>query len=130
MATRTIDRLIFIFDANSGKWSAFLDSARKALQLEACSLCTITHGLAGEKSEWKECKADLGVPIDYLHKDELSGDLKKLVGGKLPCIVAEAAGERVLLVPRDVLSECKGDVDALNERLHAHAERLGLAFQS
>ena len=46
-----IKRLVLVYDANSGTWSAVLDSARKLLSLDACGLCAITHGLAGEKSE-------------------------------------------------------------------------------
>lgn len=126
MATRTIERLILIFDANSGRWSALVDSAKKALQLNACSLCTITHGLAGEKAAWRECKAGLNVPVDYLHRDELGGGMAEV--GRLPCVVAEVGGERVVLVTPDTLSACGGEVDALDAELRASAARHGLAF--
>ena len=96
MSTRTIDRLIFVFNADSGLLSALLDSAKKVLQIKGCTLCAITHGLAGEKSDWSECKAELGVQVDYLHRDELKPDLRRLVGDGLPCVVAQADGEQVL----------------------------------
>src|SRR3954470_21214536 len=96
-AKRRIDRLVFVFNAGSGSFNAFLDSARKLLQIKGCTLCSITHGLAGEKSEWKEGKEEIGVPVDYVHTDEIWPDLRTVVGDKLPCVVAEAAGDLVFL---------------------------------
>ena len=64
---RTIDRLIFVFAANSGLLSAAVDSAKKVLRLRGCSLCSITHGLAGEKREWSECREEIGVPVLQVH---------------------------------------------------------------
>ena len=57
---RPIDRLMFVFSADAGSFNAFLDSARKLLRIKGCTLCSITHGLAGEKSEWRECKEEIG----------------------------------------------------------------------
>ncbi len=48
-----IRRLILIYNADAGKLSALVDSARKVLKLNGCALCSITHGLAGEKDEWR-----------------------------------------------------------------------------
>ena len=79
---RTIERLIFVFDADSGALSAFFDSAKKALRLGGCALCTITHGLAGERSEWRECKEELGVPVEYVHRDEIGPELREALRGE------------------------------------------------
>jgi hypothetical protein len=119
---RTIDRLIFVFNAGSGSFNAFLDSARKLLQIKGCTLCTITHGLAGEKSEWKE----IGVPVDYVHRDEISPELGRVVGDNLPCVVAEAGGELILLLGPDVLDRCKGSVADLKGRLTVFSSMHGL----
>jgi len=79
-----VDSLLFIYDANSGKIGAFLDSARKVLMIGGCALCTITHGVLGEKAEWKECKATLGVPIRYYHRDDAPVQLQgKTIGVRL-----------------------------------------------
>ncbi|MBI3608180.1 MAG: hypothetical protein HY207_09445 [Nitrospirae bacterium] len=43
-----IERLLFIYNADSGKWGAFVDSAKKLLMINGCALCSLTHGLAGE----------------------------------------------------------------------------------
>ncbi len=119
--TQEIRRLILIYNADSGRLNAWVDNARKILKLNGCSLCSITHGLAGEKSEWRSCRAEIGVPIDYLHRDEIFGPMKELVGDTLPCVVAETgAGPRMLLTP-DVLDRCSGSVDDFKGRLLTHA---------
>ncbi len=119
--TQQIRRLILIYNADAGMLSALVDSARKVLRLNGCALCSITHGLSGEKNEWRSCRAEIGVPIDYLHRDEIFGPMKQLVGDTLPCVVAEtAAGPQVLLTP-DVLDRCRGSVDDFKGRLQTHA---------
>ncbi|HEY0555400.1 MAG TPA: hypothetical protein VGG20_14145 [Thermoanaerobaculia bacterium] len=114
---RSIDRLLFVFNADNGSFNAFLDSARKFLRIKGCTLCTITHGLAGEKSEWRDCKEEIGVPIDYVHRDEVSGELRAVVGDQLPCVVAQTGNDLVLLLAPDVLDRCQGSVADLKGRL-------------
>jgi len=125
---RTIERLIFVFDADSGALSAFFDSAKKALRLGGCALCTITHGLAGERSEWKECKEELGVPVEYVHRDEIAPELQEALRGELPAVVAEAGGQRIQLMDRDALERCRGSVADLRGRMVYFASTHGLAL--
>ncbi len=126
--TQQIRRLILIYNADAGRLSALVDSARKVLRLNGCSLCSITHGLAGEKEEWSDCQTEIGVPIDYLHRDEVFGPMKQLVGETLPCVVAEtASGPQVLLTP-DELERCRGSVDDFKGRLETHAAMRDLEF--
>ncbi|MBI3606903.1 MAG: hypothetical protein HY207_02935 [Nitrospirae bacterium] len=120
--TRTmIERLLFIYAADSGKWGAFVDSAKKLFMLNGCALCSITHGLAGEKSAWRDCKEELGVPIDYVHRDELTQQLKVLVGDSLPCIVAQTRLGPMLLVRPEVLERCRGSVADLKGKILYYA---------
>lgn len=123
---RRVERLIFVFSAESGSFNAFLDSAKKVLRIKGCTLCAITHGLAGEKSEWKDCREELGVHIDYVHRDELTGELARVVAGRLPCVVAEADGELLMLLPPDVLDRCRGSVADMRGRLQVLASMNGL----
>ncbi len=115
---KKIDRLIFIYDANSGKIGAFLDSTRKLLMIGGCALCTITHGVLGEKSEWKECQEELGVPITYYHRDEIPESLKEMVTGHLPCILAQVGRRYIMLLEPAVLKRCQGDVRDLRGRIN------------
>ena len=114
---RKVDKLIFIFDANSGKIGAFLDSTKKVLMIGGCALCAITHGIFGEKNEWKECQEELEVPITYYHRDEIPPPLKEIVTGHLPCIAARAGTKYLMLLEPEVLQRCRGDVSDLKGRI-------------
>ena len=99
---RALETLGFalVQEGKSGRLNALVDSARKVLRLNGCALRSITHGLAGEKRDWKDCRAEIGVPVDTLHRDEVFGPMKHLVGGTLPCVVAETGdGPQILLTP-------------------------------
>ena len=122
-----VDRLIFVFSADSGRLAALADSARKILRINGCALCAITHGLAGEKGEWRDCKAELGVPVDYVHRDELEGELAT-VATALPCVVADAGGQLVSLLGPEVLERCNGQVADLKGRLVYYAGMKGLSL--
>ncbi len=88
MQERTIERLVFVFAADSGAWNAMMDSARKVLRLNGCALCAVTHGLTSEKREMRACREELGVPIEYLHRDEVTAEVQQATGGQLPAVVA------------------------------------------
>ncbi len=126
---RDIRRLIFLYNADSGRLNALVDSAKKLLMINGCSLCAITHGLAGEKREWKECKEEIGVPVDYVHRDEVTPALRDVVRERYPSVVAEAAdGSLVLLLDAEVLDRAKGTVADLKGRLKTYASMNGLRF--
>ncbi len=121
-----IDRLIFVYAASSGALGAVLDNAKKLLRVKGCTLCAITHGLAGEKEEWKECRAEIGVPVEYVHRDELTAEFRHVVGSELPCVLAEAGGQLVVLLTPEILERCRGSVPDLKGRLKVHAVMKGL----
>ena len=123
---RRIDRLIFVYNADSGALNALVDSAKKLLRVNGCTLCSITHSLAGERSEWKSCKEEIGVPVDYVHRDEMSDRLAGVVAGRLPAVVAAVGEELVLVLAPEVLARCQGSVSDLKGRLATHAAMKGL----
>jgi len=127
-ATPTIDRLVLVYNADSGKWSAIVDSAKKLLTVNGCALCAITHGLTGEKDEWKTCRDEIGVPIDYLHRNELDNETRYLLGEDLPAVIALHGGESTVLLTPEALERCKGSVADFRGRLLAYASMRGLAF--
>ncbi|RMH18540.1 MAG: hypothetical protein D6696_12805 [Acidobacteria bacterium] len=129
MGDRVLVRgLTLVYNADSDKLSALVDGARKLLRLKGCTLCSITHGVLGEKPEWRSCKEELGVPVRALHRDELAQPLREAVGDQLPCVLADTdAGPRIVLGPQ-VLERCRGSVADFRGRLKTHAAMKSLAL--
>ncbi|MBI4852953.1 MAG: hypothetical protein HY819_14275 [Acidobacteria bacterium] len=126
--SQAIERLIFIYNANSGLASAISDSAKKLFKLKACGLCTITHGLLKEKQEWKNCESELNLPIDYFHKDDYPNDLKEIVKDKLPCILAKTTPKPIILLNDEEINSCAGDVANLETKLKESLEKNNLSY--
>ena len=120
--TGTIERLLFVYNASSGAFAAIVDSAKKFFRLNGCALCSLTHSLAGEREEWKSCREAIGVAIDYVHRDELTGAMQRAIGNEpLPCIVAVADSRMVLLLRSSVIQRCNGSIADFLGRLNVHA---------
>lgn len=69
-----VAKIIFIYNAKSGKLNAALDSVHKMFSPSTypCELCAITHGAIDAKSEWKAFLKRLSLPVEFYHKDEYS----------------------------------------------------------
>src|SRR4030067_16255 len=65
--------LIFVYNADSGFVNTLLDIGHKIVspQTYACNLCAITHSTFSMRDEWKNFVAGLGIPIEFLPRDEL-----------------------------------------------------------
>ncbi len=123
-----ISKLLFVFSANGGRWNALADSMKKLLMMEGCALCSITHGIAGEKREFLIWKRSVGVPIEYVHRDEMQAELVDVAGTAVPAVVAVTDRRLVLLLPPDAVARCRGSVPDLVGRLTLHAATKGLTF--
>ncbi len=118
---KPVEKLMFVYRARAGRVNALMDSAKKLLQINGCTLCSITHGLVGEKREWRSCRQEIGVPVVVFHRDELPSDLARTVGEDLPCVVAQVGGELSLLLDPETLDRCRGSVADLKARLKLRA---------
>lgn len=126
MADVPIDSLLLIYNADAGRVAAFLDSARKALSIGACTLCDLTHGLFGERSEWAECRLAYRVPVSALHRDEVDASTLS-IAGELPSVLAVSQGRSHRVVSARQLAECDG-VEALDHAIRVGARESGLSF--
>ncbi len=65
-------KLIFVYNANSGRGNAFLDSMHKVLSPGTynCALCDITYGVFKENTVWKKFRETSDLEFEFLHKDE------------------------------------------------------------
>ena len=82
------------------------------LRGQSCSLCEITHSPFRRKSAWDAAAADLGIPIDLLHLNELDPGLAAHVGDDAAMVVGERPGMRVTLLDNADLSRLDGDVSS------------------
>lgn len=72
-----ITKLIFVYNANSGKLNAWLDSAHKIVspQTYSCKLCDLTYGIFKEHDDWVRFRESIlttypNLQLEFLHKDE------------------------------------------------------------
>ncbi len=66
--------LIFVYNADSGFVNTLLDIGHKIVspQTYACNLCAITHSTFSMRDEWKRFVGGLKLPVEFLHRDELT----------------------------------------------------------
>ena len=66
--------LTFVYNADSGLFNLLADVAHKIFSPATyqCHLCAVTYGPFGMHREWQEFVKNLGVPVEFLHRDEFS----------------------------------------------------------
>ena len=114
-------KLIFIYNADSGRLAAMLDSVKKMVRSpKACALCTITHGLVRKRTEWEEIECRLGLPTKYYHRDDMPDSIAGFLkdeGLRLPVVLRELddsdGGGYSVAVAAGALEECRGGAACL-----------------
>jgi hypothetical protein len=86
-------KIIFVYNANSGKMNAIFDSAHKIFSPKTytCSLCDVTFGVFSENKAWKEFRNSSDLELDFLHKDEFLKNYKSKFSYKFtfPIVLTE-----------------------------------------
>lgn len=89
MATRSPnmkmpEKLIFIYNANSGIRNKVIDSAHKILRPSTypCKLCDLTYGAFKENRSWREFRKESTFEMEFLHKDEFKRQYASKFGHK------------------------------------------------
>ncbi|QJP33579.1 GTPase [Nonlabens sp. Ci31] len=72
-----ISKLLFVYNANSGRLSSLLDSAHKIISpgTSECQLCNLTFGVFKENELWARFRESLttthpDLKLEFLHRDE------------------------------------------------------------
>ncbi|WP_439151893.1 GTPase [Winogradskyella sp.] len=65
-------KLIFVYNANSGKINALFDAGYKLFNASTypCSLCALTYDTFTENTTWKAFRKSIDTDMEFLHKDE------------------------------------------------------------
>ena len=123
----TIERLYVVYNADSDWWSLLVDVVRKLAGRDECPLCTLTHGTTGVRASFRRCKESLGVPVEPVHRDELTPELRAL-GSELPFVAVKTGGALRVLLEKSGVVGLGGDTEALERTLRERAKSQGLEF--
>ena len=97
-----------------------------------CALCDITHTSVRERREWRDCRGDLTVPFETVHRDERTPAVVEASGDLAPVVVAHTDDDGVhLLLEPDavaVASAASDPIAALLGAVEAAAVAAGLSW--
>nr|WP_297914018.1 GTPase [uncultured Allomuricauda sp.] len=94
------EKLIFVYNADSGARNAILDSMHKVFSPSTydCKLCDLTYGLVKENRTWKRFRETSEHDMIFLHRDEFRKKYASKFGHKFTFPVVLIEGERGLEV--------------------------------
>jgi len=100
--------LVFVYNANSGALNTLLDIGHKIVspQTYACNLCAITHSTFSMRGEWRRFVDALGLPVEFLHRDELVNRYG-MRGVALPAVFLKTDGKLKVWIGRDEIDRCR-----------------------
>ena len=98
MENHIVQKLIFIYNADSGLRNTIIDGAHKILSPSTyeCRLCEITFGAFTEKNVWKKFREISDIQMEFLHKDEFEKQYSPKFGHKYAFPIVLAATENRL----------------------------------
>ncbi|GAA4317487.1 hypothetical protein GCM10023115_42950 [Pontixanthobacter gangjinensis] len=100
-----MNKLIFVYNADSGKLNALMDSLHKVVNPSSysCKLCELTYAPLGEKKAWRDFYQSLDIETDFLHKDEFLKAYASKFGYKFefPVILAQTGKGLEVFMSKD-----------------------------
>ncbi|KQC32276.1 GTPase [Nonlabens sp. YIK11] len=126
-----IDKLIFVYNANSGTINAWLDSAHKVVSPSTyqCKLCELTYGVLKENVEWARFRESELIQnhvqeLEFLHRDEFNKNYnsKWLPKYEYPLILmASSQGLEVFMSAQEMheIQTTTGLISAIESKLKA-----------
>ncbi len=124
MKKKTQQKLIFVYNANSGARNTVMDSMQKVFSPSTydCKLCDITYGVVSENRTWKKFRQNYQHKMVFLHKNEFAKMYASKFGYKFefPIVLIEGANGLEVLISKeeiDVLKTAHGLIRLLNERI-------------
>lgn len=117
MQKQVIRKLIFIYNANSGKKNALVDIAHKIISPNtySCSLCDITFSVFKENKDWKKFRKASIIPMEFLHKDEFNKVFASKFNFKTnyPVVLAETDYNLEFFIATDELNTIENVADLM-----------------
>lgn len=101
-------KLIFIYNAKSGKLNSLLDTAHKFFSPDtyACNLCALTFDSFSENKKWKEFREKSAIEMDFLHVDEFKKRYASKFGHKFtyPIVLIKNKGELEVFISTEKMN--------------------------
>lgn len=93
-----MEKLLFIYNAHSGKLNASFDILNSIFSPATynCNLCSITHGILEENKTWKNFRKSSNYAMEFLHIDEFQKQYASKFGHKFTFPIVLAATENGL----------------------------------
>ena len=127
-AAPTVRRLVGVYDADGTLRGELAYVVGVRLGRVHCSLCDITHGRLRERPGWQACRDGLPVPFETFHRNDQPDDVRALLAGTAPAVVADTGGGLVLLLGPADLEACGSSPEALVAALEREVEARPLAW--
>ncbi|MGH7285493.1 MAG: hypothetical protein ACRELY_28560, partial [Polyangiaceae bacterium] len=83
-----IKRLYLVWNADLSLKGGLAYVANRLRGTEECALCELTYDGLSEKSQFKQCKRDIGLPFEGVYKNRLDPEQSKVADGDFPCVLA------------------------------------------
>ena len=116
-----MQKIIGIYNANGSLLVEMRYVFDKVLFKKHCALCDITHGISYKaKSTWLNQVEHFPIPIETLHLDEISDDIRQVVADKVPCVVIVDGDSINIVMSNEELQACDSDPEQFFERLRVN----------
>lgn len=119
-----MEKLIFVYNADSGKLNSLLDGLHKTFSPStySCKLCALTHGISEEKRAWREFRANLELESEFVHRDEFQKQYASKFGHKFeyPLVLFRGSKGLEVFISRNEILE----LNSLDELIKLIEKRL------
>ncbi len=109
--------LLFVYNADSGLFNTLADIGHKLFAPDSypCDLCALTHGYLREKAQWRRFVEELGVPCQFLHRDQFRHRYPDDTT-PLPAVFLVQNGSLRPCLDKEALATCQ-DLESLQRQL-------------
>lgn len=107
-------KIIFVYNAKSGKISGLLDVAHKLISPKTypCKLCAITHDTFTENEQWKQFRKNFSLPLVFLHSDEFESNYK-ITGTNYPVIFLEENKKMTIWISKNEIEQLENSQELI-----------------
>jgi hypothetical protein len=131
--TVMVNRLTGVYHADGGLLGELTYVVGKALGRTHCGLCDVTHSGLRRRAAWDHLVRDLGVPMDLVHLNERSDQVRLVSEGRTPCVLAHHDDGTGATAVTEVLTAAElddlgGDLTAFGKVLACRLPGFGLTL--